>query len=148
MGKIVFGAIMPHPPILVPEIGKKRIREAEKSKKSLEEIARRLKNLSLDTLIVFTPHGEVGYSSVPVYTSHIFEGNFGMFGVAKPSFSFKGDPALGLAIVKDCDFAIKQVEVEQDWFSCLITTNRQIIIGNHQFWDWEDDDLTNNQMNI
>ena len=45
--------------------------------------------------------------------------------------------------VKDCDFAIKQVEVEQDWFSCLITTNRQIIIGNHQFWDWEDDELTN-----
>lgn len=105
MGKIVFGAIMPHPPILVPEIGKNRIREAEKSKRGLEEVARRLKGLDLDTLIVITPHGEVGYSSVPVYTSHIFEGNFGMFGVAKPSFSFKGDPLLGLAVVKDCDFS-------------------------------------------
>jgi len=114
MGKIVFGAIMPHPPILVPEIGKKRIREAEKSKKALEEIARRLKNLALDTLIVFTPHGEVGYSSVPVYTSHIFEGNFGMFGVAKPSYSFRGDPALGLAIVKDCDFAASCPETVVD----------------------------------
>jgi hypothetical protein len=50
--------------------------------------------------------------------------------------------------VKDCDFANKQSEVKQDWFSCLITTNRQIKIGKHQFWDWEDDELTNKLMNI
>ncbi len=96
---------MPHPPILIPEIGKGRIKEAEKSKKGLEEISRRIKAKDFDTIIVITPHGEVGYSSIPVYTGHVFEGSFSMFGMGKPVFSFKGDPELGLEVVKDCDFA-------------------------------------------
>jgi AmmeMemoRadiSam system protein B len=105
MGKIVFGAIMPHPPILIPEIGRGRIKEAEQSKKGLEEISRRMKGRDFDTIIVVTPHGQVGQASVPVYTGHVFEGSFSMFGMGKPVFSFKGDPELGLAIIKDCDFA-------------------------------------------
>ena len=102
---IVFGAIMPHPPILVPPIGKDRLKEAEKSKKALEDISRRIKGKEFDTIVLITPHGDVGQASVPVYTGHVFEGNFGMFGIDKPSFSFKGDPQLGLAVVKDTQLA-------------------------------------------
>jgi AmmeMemoRadiSam system protein B len=102
---IVFGAIMPHPPILVPQIGGDRLKEAEKSKKALEEISRRIKGKDFDTIVLITPHGEVGQASVPVYTGHVFEGNFAMFGMSKPAFSFKGDPQLGLAIVKDTHLA-------------------------------------------
>jgi aromatic ring-opening dioxygenase LigB subunit len=102
---IVFGAIMPHPPILVPAIGKERIKEAEKSKQALAEIARRIKSHDFDTLVVVTPHGDVGQASVPVYTSHVFEGNFAQFGLPRPNFTFKGDPQLGLAIVKDTHLA-------------------------------------------
>ena len=100
---VVFGAIMPHPPILVPEIGGKRIREAEASKKAFEEASKRLKAKDFDTLVIITPHGEVGQAAVPVYTSHVFEGDFGNFGYSKPSFSFKGDPELGLALVKEAE---------------------------------------------
>jgi hypothetical protein len=32
-----------------------------------------------------------------------------------------------------------------DYFSCLITTNRRIKIDDELFWDWEDDELTNNK---
>jgi hypothetical protein len=28
--------------------------------------------------------------------------------------------------------------LEADWFSCLITSNHRIKIGQHLFWDWED----------
>jgi len=28
--------------------------------------------------------------------------------------------------------------IQTDWFSCLITTNHKIPIGNEIFWDWED----------
>jgi len=47
--------------------------------------------------------------------------------------------------VKDSPDAIVETETEtaitSDWFSCLITTNRQIKIGEQLFWDWEDDEL-------
>lgn len=105
MNVIDFAAIMPHPPILIPEVGKNRLKEAKLSKKALEEVSRKIKKANSETIIVITPHGEVGQASVPVYTSHVFEGNFAHFGQAKPNFSFKGDPELGLALVKNCDFA-------------------------------------------
>ena len=105
MNNVVFGAIMPHPPILVPEIGKGRIKDAAKSEQGLKEVAKRMKSKEFDTLVVITPHGQVGQASVPVYTGHIFEGSFSNFGMAKPIFSFKGDPELGSAVIKDCDFA-------------------------------------------
>ncbi|MGB9612696.1 MAG: class III extradiol dioxygenase subunit B-like domain-containing protein [Candidatus Margulisiibacteriota bacterium] len=102
---IVFGAILPHPPILIPKIGGERLKEADKSRKALEEISKRIKAKEFDTLVIITPHGEVGQASVPVYTSHVFEGSFAMFGMDRPVFSFKGDPELGLAMVKDIPLA-------------------------------------------
>jgi aromatic ring-opening dioxygenase LigB subunit len=102
---IVLGAILPHPPILVPQVGKERLTEAEQSRNALAKISGRFKAVDFDTIVVITPHGDVGQASVPVYTGHVFEGNFGAFGQPKPSFQYKGDPQLGLAVVKDTPLA-------------------------------------------
>ena len=40
--------------------------------------------------------------------------------------------------VKDHPSAIIQPEKEAKWFSCLITSDHLIKIGNQIFWDWED----------
>jgi hypothetical protein len=45
--------------------------------------------------------------------------------------------------VKDYEKASIQPELVLDSFSCLITTNRRIPVDNFIFWDWEDDELTN-----
>ena len=39
--------------------------------------------------------------------------------------------------VKDYSKATKS-KIETDWFSCLITSNHKIKIGEETFWDWED----------
>jgi len=105
MGNIAFAAIMPHPPILVPEIGKKQLDQAKQSSGALADLIKHLKTKEFDTVIVITPHGEVGQASVPVYTSHVFEGGFSTFGLSKPVFNFKGEPELARQIIKGCDFA-------------------------------------------
>lgn len=105
MNNIVFGAIMPHPPIVVPQVGRDRAKEVAQTIKSLTELSRRLKNSNCDTVVVVTPHGAVGQASVPVYTAHVFEGDFSQFGADQPHYNFKGDSELGLAAIKDCDFA-------------------------------------------
>lgn len=102
---VQFCAIMPHPPIMIPEIGGKRIKEAEKTKKALEEASKRLKSKKIDTIVIVTPHGAVGQAAVPIYTGHVFEGHFGYFGYSKPVFSFKGDAEFGLALVKEAEAA-------------------------------------------
>ena len=50
--------------------------------------------------------------------------------------------------VKNYKNASKQEHIKSDWFSCLITTNRRILIGKQLFWDWEDDELTDQIVNI
>ena len=97
---IVFGSIMPHPPVIVPAVGGSRVAEVSKTKKAMEEIGKRLKAKDIDSVVIITPHGNVSQISVPVYVNHVFEGNLSYFGADKPVFSFKGDPLLGNEIIK------------------------------------------------
>ena len=46
--------------------------------------------------------------------------------------------------VKDFLDAVIQPNMILEYFSCLITTTRHIKIEDILFWDWEDDELTNN----
>jgi len=48
--------------------------------------------------------------------------------------------------VKDYKYAKIQNDLIVDYFSCLITTNRRINIDNVLFWDWEDDELSENKI--
>lgn len=117
MNNVLFGAIMPHPPILVPFVGGERIKEAEKSQKALIEVAKKIKSLEneLDAIVVITPHGAVSEVTVPVYTSHIFEGNFVSFGFPKPNFQYKGCPELAVALAKEAaQFASRSPETVLD----------------------------------
>jgi hypothetical protein len=43
--------------------------------------------------------------------------------------------------VKNHPDAKMQTEIYSDWFSCLITDDHKIKIGEYTFWDWEDDEL-------
>lgn len=43
--------------------------------------------------------------------------------------------------VKNYKNAIVENDKKTDWYSCLITSNNKITIGEHIFWDWEDDCL-------
>ena len=101
MSHVVFGAIMPHPPIIIPFVGGKRLKEAERTQKALQEASKRLKSKEFDTIVVITPHGAVSQATVPVYGSPVFEGDFSNFGVSKPVFQFKGDTELAIAVVKE-----------------------------------------------
>jgi hypothetical protein len=47
--------------------------------------------------------------------------------------------------VKKYNKAIIQPSLVPEYFSCLITTDRRIPIDDELFWDWEDDELTNNK---
>lgn len=45
--------------------------------------------------------------------------------------------------VKNHPEAQKQTDIKSSWYSCLITDDHRIKVGEHIFWDWEDDILKN-----
>jgi len=64
---IVFAAISPHPPILLPDIGSKKDREkVKKTIKSLDFLGKKLKQVNPDEIIISAPHPDWGFN-VPLY---------------------------------------------------------------------------------
>jgi AmmeMemoRadiSam system protein B len=116
MGNIIYGMISPHPPIVVPQIGGKRLADVEKTKKSLEEASKKLKATKPDTIIIITPHGEVSQTTIHVYSSHIFEGDFSSFGMSNVKMSAKGDADLAHRIIKEAQAdRILAAEIQESW---------------------------------
>lgn len=86
-------ALLPHPPIIVDEIGGKELKKAEKTvqgfKKTAEEIAR-FKD-QIDLMVFITPHGPVFRSTASLIIKEELTGNFGDFGFSKLKFSKNSD---------------------------------------------------------
>lgn len=64
---IIFAAIAPHPPILLPEVGSKEDRKkVEKTLRALDILAENFKKARPDEIIISSPHPDWGFE-VPLY---------------------------------------------------------------------------------
>jgi len=86
-------ALLPHPPIVIEEIGGRELKKAEKTvqgfKKTAEEIAE-FKD-ELDLMIFITPHGPVFRSTASLIIKEKLAGDFSDFGFPKLNFKEKSD---------------------------------------------------------
>jgi len=74
-------AICPHPPIIIPEVGKGELKKAEKTVKAMQEIAQVIKELEPELLIFITPHGPVFQDAITISHPKELKGSFNKFGV-------------------------------------------------------------------
>lgn len=86
--------IAPHPPIILPEIGRGELKKAQKTVDGMKELAGRIKRKAPELLIIITPHGEVSHRAPVVLTAEQLRGDFARFGFPKLQFSFKTDRKL------------------------------------------------------
>lgn len=80
MGQIQGMFIVPHPPIILSELGKGRETEAEKTLRGMEGITEKVKEFNPDTLVVITPHGEVHQNHLAFLEGEKATGNLAAFG--------------------------------------------------------------------
>jgi aromatic ring-opening dioxygenase LigB subunit len=100
---LVFGAIMPHPPVSVPGIGNQE--EIEKLKKTLNafEILREgLENARPDIVVVISPHAKLEPYSFVVNSETPLRGSLQQFGIDQV-FDFKNDLDIAEQIVYACN---------------------------------------------
>lgn len=90
-------ALLPHPPIVIEEIGGREIKKAAKTvqgfKKTAEELAQYKEDL--DLIVIITPHGPVFRSTASVIIKDELRGNFGDFGFPQLKFKEKSDTKFG-----------------------------------------------------
>lgn len=88
----ILGAfIVPHPPLLIPKIGKGEEKKIGKTIDSYHEVARQIAELSPDTIILTTPHSILYSDYFHISPGSEAKGNFGRFGARDVSFSVKYD---------------------------------------------------------
>ena len=92
---IVFAAIVPHPPILIPGIGKENINQLKQTAAAYLKLEQNLYASQADTIIVISPHGPLQELTFTLNLSPEFNGNFEEFGDLATKLNFRGN--IGLA---------------------------------------------------
>lgn len=92
-----LGVLAPHPPLLIPEIGVKHLREVRATDEAMREMARRVLDTSPESLVVLSPHGPLYRDAVAVNLNPVLKGGFESFG-ARERLTFDNDVDLAEAI--------------------------------------------------
>ncbi len=89
-----FAAITPHPPIIIPNVGKGNIDLVKKTIEGMKRLERKLKKVKPDVIIIISPHGTLFADAFSINLVEKYTGNFRTFGDLSANLSFNGDVAL------------------------------------------------------
>lgn len=76
---IVFAGIAPHPPIMVPEVGRDAIAEVRGSIDAMAELTRRVIESGAETVVLISPHAPLDSRAFVAYRGPELYGNFANF---------------------------------------------------------------------
>lgn len=100
---IVFSGIVPHPPIMVPEVGHESIVDVQRSIAAMDEFTQRLIASGAETLVMISPHAPLDATAFVAYQRpHLF-GDFADFRAPETTVSALLDEELLSAIAVEAD---------------------------------------------
>jgi len=97
---IVFSGIVPHPPIMVPEVGREAISEVRDSIAAMAELTHRIIRSGAETIIIISPHAPLSPDAFVAYNSTILHGDFANFRAPNATLEFTLDEELLAEIAK------------------------------------------------
>jgi aromatic ring-opening dioxygenase LigB subunit len=91
MAGIIFGCLVPHPPLMVPDVGKGQERAISATIQSLEEVADLIAERKPETALVISPHGDTHVDAMGILAQESFTGNMFVWGSRLPERKFTND---------------------------------------------------------
>jgi MEMO1 family protein len=91
---IVFSGIAPHPPIMVPEVGRESIVNVRGSIDAMAEMTRRIISSGAETVVLISPHAPLESQSFVAYQSPLLRADFANFRAPKVHFEVSLDRQL------------------------------------------------------
>jgi AmmeMemoRadiSam system protein A len=92
---------MPHPPLIIPDIGKGEEKKIQNTIDSMDKIGMLIAEYSPDTIVVITPHGNLFRDAISVNYDKLLAGDFGSFGYSNISQEYINDREFADAIVEE-----------------------------------------------
>lgn len=90
----------PHPPVLVPQVGRGREEEARQSVGAMKKLGRILGEEMPSLLLILSPHAPFA-GGITFSVAESYGGDFSMFGAPTPQFAFPGASERGLRLAED-----------------------------------------------
>ncbi|MFW6377782.1 MAG: hypothetical protein ACOCZY_00115 [Bacillota bacterium] len=93
------GLLLPHPPIIIPEVGGKRREEAVKTISAFESITKEFVENEIDLIISIGPHGEIDWNQITIDQAEILQGDLARFNARDVKIELKGASQLAGKVV-------------------------------------------------
>ncbi len=103
MTYLVGCALLPHPPIMLPEVGGAESDRVQKSAQAAEAAALFLLQKNPSTIVVITPHGPAFRDAVGINVSPVLRGNLASFGAPGVAVSFETNNLLAQNIIRQSE---------------------------------------------
>jgi len=103
---IVFSAIVPHPPILIPAIGKDNLKLLKATAGAYLKLEQDLYASQAETIIIISPHGHLQEQAFTINLSPEFTGGFAEFSDLTTKFNLNGDVGLAHKIKEQLETKI------------------------------------------
>ncbi|HKR14620.1 MAG TPA: AmmeMemoRadiSam system protein A [Pyrinomonadaceae bacterium] len=97
---LVFSGIAPHPPIMVPEVGRESIASVRNSIDAMAELSRRVIDSGAEAVVLISPHAPLEADSFVAYGGPEVYGDFANFQAGGTQFTVPVDTELLTAITR------------------------------------------------
>lgn len=88
---LVYTVFVPHPPLLLPEVGRGEELKCQATLEAYQELARRIAQAEVETVIIVSPHAPLAREGITLAIDNLVQGNFSQFGAAQVSMSLASD---------------------------------------------------------
>lgn len=86
--------MVPHPPLIIPEIGKGEEEKIRDTVQAYDEVGRRIKELAPETIIILSPHNVMYGDYFHIRPQEKLSGSFAQFGAGNVKFEVHADTEL------------------------------------------------------
>jgi AmmeMemoRadiSam system protein A len=100
-GQVLLGALSPHPPLLIPEVGRGQLSQVECTRRAMESLGQAVHKVEPDVIVVISPHGPVLPDGIGIWATDTLEGDFGQFGARTVTLKFDNDQELLKAVMEE-----------------------------------------------
>src|SRR3972149_2746334 len=119
MSAIKFACISPHPPIIVPEVGRGREREVQRPIDALEQVAADIAVHRPETAFLMATHGPLNPGAFVLLTAPEAQGDFARWGAPEVSMRFQTDRDLIQAVREEAGRSELPLDAADPWDSAL-----------------------------
>ncbi|MGL4571395.1 MAG: AmmeMemoRadiSam system protein B [Clostridium sp.] len=107
--------LMPHPPIMIPEIGRGKEKEIINTINACNKIGEEILKKDIDTIVIITPHGNVFRDGVCIAYEDRIKGDLGKFGAFDVAYDLEINKNLTRKIIDNCNESnIPVIELTKD----------------------------------